>query len=1049
MEAGNAGFLRPIDSVERLKRLGYSFYVYVDPPSEPERSEIAIDEYLPGLGEVAPWLRDKRLYSHQLEALSALEEGKNVVLVAGTGSGKTEAWVFYALKKAQSTEASFIALYPTLALANDQVRRVEAYSRRYGVRVVKLDRGTKDELRSLRGGSGLRGVVSASRIILTNPAFLLSDLKRFVERQSKAYLYQVLRSLELLVIDELDFYSPRSIALLLAMLRILYENLRRPRHVAVLAAGLANPEDVCSFLSQLNGRDCVVVRGRPFNVENRTIVVLGKDLRGLWERAREAARSLDQAKLDRDVQEALREFEAFERRAFRVVNYLRSLGVDLPLPAFSAEEVIGQYVEDEGVTLAFTRSINRAEELYRSIATTLGKGEAIAVHHHLVDRKRREEIEEGARKGLVKIIISPRTLSQGIDIGTVVRVVHVGLPEEVREYRQREGRKGRREGIAFTESIILPQGVFDWSLLSKGEEAFRKWLGLPLEKTVVVTTNRYIHLFTGLAKLRSTWMEKRLTPEEEEALRKTGVLEREGRVNERRLERVWLFMNFYEYAPPYGVPRSLIEEDGRERVLEPVGRCDLVEKFQAGCFDLGSGGMVVRLERGRGRIVSRIIESPLSYRLLTSVDAFAEALEQYRDIKLRWGEHPDVLRDLFRARLLSTVDTVVYPPRQGFGELVKIPNRVTWIIRSERPRLVRLGESHHVVFDQRRVVLPVNTFGEYRDFTTGFVIEASEGEDPIILRLGLAFLVLVLRRVYSLPINCLEYSVEGVGGKTFFEVHEPDSSGLLEGLDWLDVKKAVESYAPDELDLLLLSQVDDIAWTDMLTLNLSWEHARRGAVRVVEYILLRDRVKALFSGREFLVPRPSKALKTLAMEVVAYREEEASGVPENRVFLVTFDGEDYRAVWFSAPALRGVVPPAEARAVEAEAWEKAVYEGYRIVVPSLLTALRSTDLCGLRGLKSLLENPSVPKADISMMLEERGVSPGSIDLVVRTGGPGEAQEAWVPFDEVHLSIVRFREGRNEKEARRLLELLKRRVKAIYLLYHVLLQLKPKTSLTHA
>lgn len=1035
--------LRPTDSSSILREKGYSFYYFVEKPRTPEFSDVYIDSYLPGLTEGFEWLEGKKLYKHQYDTIRALESGKNVVLIAGTGSGKTEAWVFYALKKALTQKFTALAIYPTLALSNDQVYRVEQYSSKLGIKITKIDRGTRDELRAIKGSAGIRQTIANSQIILTNPAFLFSDIKRFVEKQTKSYLYPTLRDLDLLVIDELDFYSPRSIALILGMLKILFENLGTPKQIVIMTATLSNPNEMCQFLHNLNNKECVVIRGDPFNVENRTYVIVGKNLRDIWEKMVNVKDHLRQRELDEDIIKSLSDFSYFEKNSFRVLNYLRSLGVDIPLPSFSIEEILEPYMNDSGLTIVFTRSINRAEEIYRKLLERNHQYyNKVAVHHHLIDKKRREEIEERARKGEIKVILSPRTLSQGIDIGIVVRVVHVGLPEEVREFKQREGRKGRRENIEFTESIIIPQGIFDINLLSKGKEAFRKWLELPLERTLINSENNYLYLFTGIAKLKSTWMNKELSEKEIHVLMKTKVLDKNRVINKKRLENIWFNLNFYEYSPPYGIPRSLIKDE-KEIPIEPIGRCDLVEKFQIGCFDLANEGIVLKMDQGKSRVVSRIYEFELTYKTISMTDHLREAQEQYRDIKLRWGETPELIRDIHRAKVLSIVDTVVYPPKFGFGQLIKIPNRVNWIVRSEKPRLVKINDNHHVVFDQRRIVVPVNTFGEYRDYTYGLTLEAKEGEDPILIRLGLAYIMIILRRILSYSILALEYSVDTIGGKVFFELHEPESSGLLEKIDWSEIRKFVESYNPDELDLILLSQIDDIAWTDMLTLNISWDTIRKGALRVLDYLLLTNKVEAFFKDKKIVLPKPSKALKIIAIDTM-FLQEDSKDIPLNKVFITTFDGEETITLYESFPAIRGVTPPDSIRSLEMQLWEKILYEGYKLVFPSQQTVALVAEKCDLRGLKHLLNDQRVLKIDISEVLEREGINPASLDITIRFGKEViEDLSVWVTLSDLHKHIMRIRDNDKKIDIERIKEFLQRRIRAIYILYLILNEIKQK------
>ncbi|MEM0507096.1 MAG: helicase-related protein, partial [Thermosphaera sp.] len=280
------------------------------------------------------------------------------------------------------------------------------------------------------------------------------------------------------------------------------------------------------------------------------------------------------------------------------------------------------------------RSISTAEDLVRSIRAKYGQDVPIASHHHLVSKKIREEIEEKARKGELKVIVSPRTLSQGLDIGIVARIVHLGLPDDVREFYQREGRKGRRRELGFSESVIIPYSRWDRELLSSGIDALKSWLELGLEKTIINPDNLYIHLFTGVIKLKSPWFKSEISEKEKEALSRTGILTPDNKLDEKALNNVFERLNFYEYAPPYGIKRYI--EDGDKLIpLEPIGHCDLVERFQPGCIDYSEDAIVVSLSHGKtSRYVKSVIEKKIWQLDFKQYDGLSLALEEYRYIKL-------------------------------------------------------------------------------------------------------------------------------------------------------------------------------------------------------------------------------------------------------------------------------------------------------------------------------------------------------------------------------------------------------------------------------
>ncbi|MCC6054192.1 MAG: DEAD/DEAH box helicase, partial [Thermosphaera sp.] len=102
-------------------------YERVEETSEPEPGPSIHELDLPELLLVVLEKRGiKRLYKFQYEAYRRILNGYNVVIVAGTGTGKTEAFFIPIAKKVieeNKPNPRAIILYPTKALARDQVKR--------------------------------------------------------------------------------------------------------------------------------------------------------------------------------------------------------------------------------------------------------------------------------------------------------------------------------------------------------------------------------------------------------------------------------------------------------------------------------------------------------------------------------------------------------------------------------------------------------------------------------------------------------------------------------------------------------------------------------------------------------------------------------------------------------------------------------------------------------------------------------------------------------------------------------------------------------------
>ncbi len=870
-----------IDSKEILEENNLEYYFFKEDPILPEKTDIKFLDLISEFEGLE--IAKKYLYLHQKKTFDELNAGKNVILKSGTGSGKTEAWIIYAMKNRLKT----LAVYPTLALASDQIKRIETYSEKLRLQSLAIDALRKSELIKEFKFSKLHQIISEQTIIVTNPAFLMNELKR-ISKNLKSILSSFIKNLDFIVFDEIDFYSPREVALIQGIINILSLICEKNFQIMALTAMIENPEDLSIFFKKVNGRETSIIQGKQFRVENRTYVVLGKNLKKYWEKFKVTISSFKN--LPKDVEKCIDDFQEFKKNYYKMLEFAKAQGIDLGSMEYDVADFIKNYVYDDCVTLVFTRGINRAEEIARRIKLSLPEDQRIkiATHHHLVSKEFRREIEEGARKGKVKVIISPRTLSQGIDIGTIGRIVHLGLPESLREFYQREGRKGRREELKFSETIIIPSGQWDRTLLLRGVTSLKDWLNMPIEKVIVNNENEYRILFESLIKYTSPFLKDKITNEEIDFLKKhylisAGELTKKGKDVMNKL-------NFYEFAPPYGINRILVD-NGQKYFLEEISHCDLVEKFQIGCIDYSQEAVVMqhKLGGGSGRVVTAVIEEKLNEINLYKNETFAQVIEEYEETKLKWKENVSLINDFIYGRLHSEVACVVFPPRKGFGQYLKLPNRVHWRLKSTRPRVKIVGDRSIIYYDRKIFDIPSATYGKYSDFTYGSFYELDPKEDTSIIRIGLTYLVLVLRMKMQIPFETIVYDVGKFGDKKFFGLHEPEAAGLINKLDWIKIKELLKEYTPRDIDEVLFEMLDEYSYADFLKYDLDWNVAKKAALKVIDYILLEEKILAKFKNMEISIPKPSTALKLASIDImdIPFNEDSSIGL----LGFSIFDGE--------------------------------------------------------------------------------------------------------------------------------------------------------------
>ena len=171
-------------------------YLKPNPPKEGDDVEDII--LFKGLQDVLKKKKIANLYEYQQRAYHAISSGKSVIITAPTGMGKTESFLLPILEKIvaetpnpierKGPQAIFI--YPTKALAKDQLLKIIEYASAIGVTVKKYDGDTpKVERDSIYR--------NPPDILITNPDMIHYHLRSNFSFQG------LVRNLKYLVIDEI------------------------------------------------------------------------------------------------------------------------------------------------------------------------------------------------------------------------------------------------------------------------------------------------------------------------------------------------------------------------------------------------------------------------------------------------------------------------------------------------------------------------------------------------------------------------------------------------------------------------------------------------------------------------------------------------------------------------------------------------------------------------------------------------------------------------------------------------------------------------------
>jgi len=186
------GPLQKVLSSKSSELVKYRFF----PGEEPSPGKAVKDLHVhQGLKRYLRLKGISRLYRFQEEALREVERGENLLVEAPTGSGKTEAFVLPVVDEILSSGSRALFLYPTKALARDQVEKFGALEETTGIKFRVFDGDTPPEERE-------RIIEEEPEVIITTP-----DLLNLHLTMPWSGFRELAAQASFLVVDEVHTYS--------------------------------------------------------------------------------------------------------------------------------------------------------------------------------------------------------------------------------------------------------------------------------------------------------------------------------------------------------------------------------------------------------------------------------------------------------------------------------------------------------------------------------------------------------------------------------------------------------------------------------------------------------------------------------------------------------------------------------------------------------------------------------------------------------------------------------------------------------------------------
>ena len=339
------------------------------------------------------------LYTHQALSCTLASEGKNLVVVTPTASGKTLCYNLPILSELiANPEARALYLFPTKALSQDQLVELNRWTEQLGdeVRTFTYDGDTPQDAR--------KAIRSRGNLVITNPDMLHAGILPHHTKWQRLF-----ENLRYVVIDELHYYRG-------VLGSHLANVLRRLKRVAKFYG--STPQFICTSATIANPQDLATR-------------ILEEDVTLIDDNGAPSAEKYFVCYNPPVVNQQLGIRRSYLNETRRLAKTFLSRGLQTIIFANSrlATEILVTYLQED---FAPGPAGPQAVRGYRGGYLPL----------------ERREIERDLRSGRLRGVVSTNALELGIDVGSLDVALLCGYPGTIASTWQRAGRAGRRQGTS-------------------------------------------------------------------------------------------------------------------------------------------------------------------------------------------------------------------------------------------------------------------------------------------------------------------------------------------------------------------------------------------------------------------------------------------------------------------------------------------------------------------------------------------------------------------------------------------------------------------------